>query len=175
MLALAAGLLLVPAMLDQARAGHGGMGGGHFGGMGGAHFGGMGGAHFGGMGNAHFHGMGNPHFAGGSPHVGNWHGGHLAYNGNWQGDRHMAWNGGPGDWHGHNAWHDHDHFHEHFAHNHHFNDHFVGAGIGLGWWPGYYAYGYGYGGCRWLYRNAVVTGDPYWWDRYYACTAYDYY
>jgi len=19
------------------------------------------------------------------------------------------------------------------------------------------------------------TGDPYWWDRYYACTAYDYY
>ena len=23
--------------------------------------------------------------------------------------------------------------------------------------------------CRWLYRNAVSTGSPYWWDRYEAC------
>jgi hypothetical protein len=32
-----------------------------------------------------------------------------------------------------------------------------------------YGYGYGYGGCGWLYRNAVVTGDAYWWNRYYSC------
>jgi hypothetical protein len=40
-------------------------------------------------------------------------------------------------------------------------------------WP-YIAYGYnyGYGGCGWLYRNAVATGDPYWWNRYYNCTGY---
>ena len=38
-------------------------------------------------------------------------------------------------------------------------------------WP-YIAYGYGYGGCGWLYRNAVATGDAYWWNRYYNCTGY---
>jgi hypothetical protein len=39
-----------------------------------------------------------------------------------------------------------------------------------------YVYSYGYSdGCAWLYRRAVVTGDPYWWDRYYECTGYDYY
>ena len=43
--ALATGLLFAAAVIDQAKAGHGGIGG-----MGGAHFGGMGGAHFGGMG-----------------------------------------------------------------------------------------------------------------------------
>jgi hypothetical protein len=36
-------------------------------------------------------------------------------------------------------------------------------------------YGYGYGGCGWLYRNAVATGDPYWWNRYYNCTGSGYY
>jgi hypothetical protein len=35
----------------------------------------------------------------------------------------------------------------------------------------YIAYGYG-GGCGWLYRNALATGDPYWWNRYYECTGY---
>lgn len=25
--------------------------------------------------------------------------------------------------------------------------------------------------CRSLYRTAVRTGDPYWWDRYYDCRA----
>jgi len=41
----------------------------------------------------------------------------------------------------------------------------------------YVYYGYsGYDGCGWLYRNAIRTGDPYWWDRYYACRDgyYDY-
>jgi len=31
---------------------------------------------------------------------------------------------------------------------------------------------YGYGGCGWLYRNAIATGSPYWWNRYYECTGY---
>ena len=31
-----------------------------------------------------------------------------------------------------------------------------------------YDYGYGYG-CYWLRRNALATGSPYWWNRYYAC------
>jgi hypothetical protein len=33
----------------------------------------------------------------------------------------------------------------------------------------YYGYGGYGGGCGWLYRNAIQTGDPYWWNRYYAC------
>jgi hypothetical protein len=181
--ALATGLLLAAATIDQATArggGFGGMGGAHFsGGMGAAHFGGMGGphvgggwggAHVGGMGGPHFAGMGGPHFAHvGGPHVGNWHGGHLAYSGGWQGAR-GHWNGGPAVWHGsRTAWRDHQHF-DHFDHHHHFHNRFVA--VGFGWWPGYYDYGYGYGGCGWLYRRAVVTGSPYWWDRYYACAGY---
>jgi hypothetical protein len=82
----------------------------------------------------------------------------------------MAWNEGPAVRHGgRTAWHDHEHF-DHFDHHHHFNNRFVA--VGFGWWPGYYDYGYGYGGCGWLYRRAVVTGSPYWWDRYYACANY---
>jgi hypothetical protein len=34
---------------------------------------------------------------------------------------------------------------------------------------GSYAYG---GGCGWLYRNAIATDSPYWWNRYYECTGY---
>ena len=40
-----------------------------------------------------------------------------------------------------------------------------------------YFYGYsGYSSCDWLYRRAINTGSPYWWDRYYACRDgyYDY-
>jgi hypothetical protein len=40
-----------------------------------------------------------------------------------------------------------------------------------------YFYGYSsYGSCDWLYRRAINTGSPYWWDRYYACRDgyYDY-
>jgi len=36
------------------------------------------------------------------------------------------------------------------------------------------AYGYYGGGCGWLYRNAMATGDPYWWNRYYECGDYYY-
>ena len=38
--------------------------------------------------------------------------------------------------------------------------------------PGYTAYG---GDCYWLQRQAIITGSPYWWDRYYVCVSYDYY
>jgi hypothetical protein len=30
------------------------------------------------------------------------------------------------------------------------------------------AYDYGYGNCAWLYHQAVITGSPYWWQRYNA-------
>ena len=57
-----------------------------------------------------------------------------------------------------------------FVHNHHFNNRFVA--VGLGWWPGYYDYNYGGYGCGWLRRQALITGSPYWWNRYYACANY---
>jgi hypothetical protein len=38
-----------------------------------------------------------------------------------------------------------------------------------------YVYGYTSYGCDWLYRRALVTGSPYWWNRYYACRDGDYY
>jgi hypothetical protein len=42
-----------------------------------------------------------------------------------------------------------------------------------GWYGApFLAYGYYGGGCGWLYRNAIATGDPYWWNRYYECTGY---
>lgn len=153
--ALAGGLLLTPAAMQQANAAHG-FGGGGF--AGGGHFArGMGGGHFGG--GPHF-GVGGGRFAGpmGGPRVagGPWHGG-------------PNWNGGRPAWHGDN-WrgHDHDHFvHDHFHDR--FHNRFVSVGIG-GWWPGYY--GYGYGGCSWLYDQALYTGSPYWWNRYYACVNY---
>src|SRR5262249_53999198 len=47
-------------------------------------------------------------------------------------------------------------FHRHFFVRRAF---FVGA-------PLYYAYG---GGCAWLRYRALVTGSPYWWQRYRWC------
>jgi hypothetical protein len=38
--------------------------------------------------------------------------------------------------------------------------------------PGYTSYG---DDCYWLRRQAIITGSPYWWDRYNACVGYDYY
>jgi hypothetical protein len=37
------------------------------------------------------------------------------------------------------------------------------------YYGGGYGYGYGYSGCGWLHRQAIVTGSPYWWQRYEAC------
>jgi hypothetical protein len=155
--AIAGSLFLTPAMMNAASAG------GHGGGMGG--MGGM--SHISGMGGmSHISGMGGM----GQFRSGSIGGTHIASMGGWNGSR---WHGGSA-WHGNN-WHGnnmHDHDHNHFAHNdhRHFNNRFVG--VGIGWWPGY---AYGYGGCGWLYRNAVATGSPYWWNRYYACANYNYY
>lgn len=38
--------------------------------------------------------------------------------------------------------------------------------------PSYYTYG---GDCYWLRQQAIITGSPYWWNRYNLCIAYDYY
>jgi hypothetical protein len=38
--------------------------------------------------------------------------------------------------------------------------------------PGYAAYD---DDCYWLRRQAIITGSPYWWNRYYLCVGYDYY
>jgi hypothetical protein len=32
--------------------------------------------------------------------------------------------------------------------------------------------GYGYNDCGWLRRQAVITGSPYWWQRYQDCLYY---
>jgi hypothetical protein len=158
--ALAGGLVFVPAAMQQANAAHGfgggGLGGGGFGG--GGHFGGgMSGAHFG----------GGPHFAAGGGRLGGPMGSPRVAGSQWRGG--PGWNGGHAVWHA-NEWrghaHDrlvHDHFHDRF------NNRFVAVGLG-GWWPGYY--GYGYGNCSWLYDQALYTGSPYWWNRYYACANY---
>lgn len=59
--------------------------------------------------------------------------------------------------------------HNHGHHHHHHRRHrYVGV-------PYFYDYGYYdgyYGGddCGWLYRRAVSTNSPYWWNRYRACT-----
>ena len=42
-----------------------------------------------------------------------------------------------------------------------------------GWYGApFLAYGAYAGSCGWMYRNAVATGDPYWWNRYYECVGY---
>jgi hypothetical protein len=61
--------------------------------------------------------------------------------------------------------------HRHFVNfNHrHFNHRRF---VAFGFFPGFYDYGYYGGGCSWLYRNAVATGSPYWWNRYQYCIGY---
>jgi hypothetical protein len=92
-------------------------------------------------------------------HGGGHHGGgHHAHHGG--GGKHHYGGGGrhyahKGDGHGH-----------YDRHRHH--GHYRSYGY-YGWygWPGYYG-----GGCGWLYRRAIATGSPYWWDRYYDCIGY---
>ncbi len=154
--AFAGSLLIIPIALESANAGHGGGFGG--GGMGGIHIGGGGIGHFSGGNIGHFYsgnigGMGRAHFAdAGGIGGGRWTGGSVRHANNWQ-----------GNWHGHD--------HNHFVHDHRrFDNRFVG--VGLGWWPAYYAYNYAYGGCAWLRHQALITGSPYWWNRYYSCANY---
>jgi hypothetical protein len=60
-------------------------------------------------------------------------------------------------------------FHSHKFHSHKFYGHkfrkrhyFVGVPLLYG------AYAYG-NGCYWLRKQALYTGSPYWWNRYYDC------
>jgi hypothetical protein len=97
----------------------------------------------GGGGDGHMGPMARGDFNGGS----NWHGRNFAHNGNFARNN---WNGN---------WDRHHHFRNRF---------FVGAPFFYG---GYYAYS-GYGNCAWLRRQAIITGSPYWWERYQACLYY---
>ncbi|HLO23541.1 MAG TPA: hypothetical protein VK193_08985 [Methyloceanibacter sp.] len=90
----------------------------------------------------------NAHIARGNNFNGN-AGRHERFANNWNGN----WNGNH---------HDHDHHHGHFNRFYAY-PYFYGD---------YYAYnGYGYGGCGYLYRRAIATNSPYWWNRYYACVS----
>jgi hypothetical protein len=143
---------------------------GHRGGGGGGGFrmGGGGGGHsfaMRGGGGPRFHGGGGggPRFAfrgGGGPRIYGGGGGapRFAYRG---GGSPRAWPGGKyaGDFKHHNF---------HRGHR---------RLRGFAYYGAPYVYGYsGYGGCDWLYRRAITTGSPYWWNRYYACRDgyYDY-
>ncbi len=144
----AGGLTLVKSGGGGGGGGGGGHGVGNFAAIGGGHPG-MGG----GMGM-----RGVPH-GNSFSHMGGGHNEHIARGGDFDGGRHgrMAnnWNGNwNGNWHG-----DHHHHHGHF-------NRFYAYPFFYG---GYYAYDYGYGGCGWLYRRALATNSPYWWNRYYAC------
>jgi hypothetical protein len=129
---------------DLILVGRGGHGGGH-----GGHGGGHGGGHWGGgHGGGHFaHGGGRGHGHGGRAYAHNWHhggGGHHAR--------------------GHKNY---------YAHNYNYRRYYrYGRYRNYGWYGGAYAYGYGYGNCAWLRRQALITGSPYWWQRYNACAYY---
>ena len=62
-------------------------------------------------------------------------------------------------------------------HNDHGNFHNRHRVFRNGAWIWVYGSGYtAYGDdCYWLRRQAIITGSPYWWDRYNACVGYDYY
>ena len=158
---------------------------GHGGGKGGGGGGG------GGAGNAgHMSGGNAGHISGGGDGGHNGHSmsamGHSGHNGGDHMGHHghhgpsLAWKGG--DWdnrghHGHHgpsvAWkdddwdhHGHDHDHDHFDHHHHHHNFFADDIFFL------YGAGYGYGDCYWLRRQAIITGSPYWWQRYQECLYY---
>jgi hypothetical protein len=97
-------------------------------------------------------------------------GGHYAYGG---GGRHYG--GGGGKYYGGGGKHyaykggDHGYYDGHKRYGYYGGHRRYGY---YGWYGlPYISYGYG-GGCGWLYRNALATGAPYWWNRYYECTGY---
>jgi hypothetical protein len=67
------------------------------------------------------------------------------------------------------AYKDRDHDHDKFHHRHRVFRNGVWVWV---YGPGYTAYG---DDCYWLRRQAIITGSPYWWDRYNACVGYDYF
>jgi hypothetical protein len=167
--------------------GHGGRGGGHggghggggmrgggggmkaMGGGGGRHYGGGGGGkHYGGGGGGKHYGGGGggKHYGGGGggKHYGGGGGKHYAYKDHGNKDH-----GNKGRGNKHYAMKDHDHHDHGNKHNRHrvFRN-------GVWVWvygPDYYSYN----DCWWLRRQALITGSPYWWNRYNACVGYSYY
>ncbi|MBO0762994.1 MAG: hypothetical protein J2P50_00110 [Hyphomicrobiaceae bacterium] len=106
-----------------------------------------GGGHGFGGGGGHGFGGGGPQFGGGGPHFGR--------SGPRIGDR-AQFSGGPRfQAHAFRA-------HPQFFRNRHHRRVFIGAPFAFG----YNDYG---GDCFWLRREALYTGSPYWWSRYYAC------
>ena len=148
----AAALVAMASAVSLAEAGHG-FGGGGFGGHG------FGGGGFGG------HAFSSGGFGGRS-----FGGGHISSFGHSYGNYgHSFSSRSYGNYGRHYAHNDHDGHHDH--HFHHGRGVFVGYGFYDGYYDGDY---YGYGrGCGWLYRRAVVTGSPYWWNRYQNCIGYD--
>ena len=144
----AAALVAMASAVPLAEAGHG-FGGGGFGGHG------FGGGGFGGRG-----------FGGGARGFAVGPRGGFAFSGPRGGRAFVGPRGG--------AFVNRNFGHRHFVNNHRFNNRRFFA---VGFFPGYYDYGYydyGYygGGCSWLYRNAIATGSPYWWNRYQYCIGY---
>lgn len=140
-------------------------GGGHMGGGGGGgHMMGGGGGpsgHFASVGAGHMGRMGGDHFSSGA--WGSCRSAHIARGGDFNGPsvRHgrIASNNWNVKWNGN--W---DHHH-----HHHFNNRFFFTS-GPFFYGDYYAYGYG--NCAWLRRQAIITGSPYWWNRYQTCLYY---
>jgi hypothetical protein len=115
--------------------------------------------------------------------------GGMRYGSDWRAGRtiygtshHFGSYGGPVRRYAHNAWRgDNDRHRGRFGDGKRFRDHdfdrrhhrrfrrFVGYGF-----PYYDDYGYYAGGCGWLYRRALITRSPYWWNRYHACINYYY-
>jgi hypothetical protein len=144
--------------------GGGGGGGGRSGGGGAARFGAFGGN--GGMGMRS--GSSGPHMGYSMAHMGEHNMGHIARSGDFNGrvarggdfdgnvgrhERSYAnnWNG---NWNGNH--HHHGYYNRFYAY-----PFFYGGS--------YYADTGYYGGCGWLYRRALASNSPYWWNRYYAC------
>jgi len=106
----------------------------------------------GGGGRGHDGNGGGRHYDGGGRHYGGGGGGRH-YDG---GGRHYGGNGGGRHYDGGGR---------HYGGGKHY-----GYGYGYGWYG--LPYGYYGGGCGGLYRKAIATGSPYWWNRYYQCTGY---
>ena len=131
--------------------------------------GGGGGRHYGGGGGGRHYGGG-----GGGKHYGGGGGKHYAYKGGGKqygggGGKQYAYKDHGNKDHGNKryAMKDHDHHDRGNIHNRHrvFRN-------GVWVWaygPSYYAYG---DDCLWLRRQALITGSPYWWNRYNACISY---
>jgi hypothetical protein len=138
-------------VLVKGGGGGGGGGFGHGGGGGGyGHGGGGGVAHFSGMahGSGRYSGGRVQGFAYSSPshvYAGRTYAGRNVHHG----ARSYAWN--------HDNWNGHHRRYRRF-----YGPYIYGGGYG-------YYDDYGYDDCYWLRRQAIITGSPYWWRRYYAC------